>query len=277
MSRIQIAAFGLVILLVLALGGVAWAGSSASYAINWQVLSGGGAPVSGGNISLNATLGQTAIGPSSSTGYGLSSGYWYGSAGGPSTIYLPVIFGNYVPGPDLVVENVIATDNQVQVVIKNQGDQTVPDDEAHEFWVDLYINPNPVPSAVNQTWPYVTSEGAAWGITWSGSPYTPADPARQALPLEPGESFTLTTEGDYWWQPSDGINWPLSLGDAVYAQVDSAGASYGAVNENHEMSGGPYNNVSGQFTVTGLGGASSPPVEEAPERDIDQTSLPPRP
>jgi photosystem II stability/assembly factor-like uncharacterized protein len=194
----------------------------------------------------------------------------------PGVYFLPLILKNHSPAPDLVVERIVAEANQVQVVIKNQGDQSVPDDEAHEFWVDLYINPNPVPDRVNQTWPYVADEGAAWGITWSGSPYTPADPARQALPLEPGEVFTLTTEGDYWWQPGDGISWPLTLGNAVYAQVDSAGASYGAVLENHEITGGPYNNVSAEFNVAGLGSGAAPPPE-APEREISQTALPPRP
>jgi photosystem II stability/assembly factor-like uncharacterized protein len=195
----------------------------------------------------------------------------------PWVYFFPLILKNHSPAPDLVVEKVIATENQVQVVIKNQGDQSVPDDEAHEFWVDLYINPNPVPSAVNQTWPYVASQGAAWGITWSGSPYTPADPARRALPLQPGESFTLTTGGDYYWPSSSNINWPLSPGDAVYAQVDSVGTTYGAVNEDHEMSGGAYNNVSGQFAVTNLGDASLPAEQEGPEMDVGKTSLPPRP
>ncbi len=78
MSKTKIVAVCLAVLLLILVTGVAGAGSSASYAINWQVLSGGGAPASGGNVSLNATLGQTAIGPSSGGNINLGAGYWHG-------------------------------------------------------------------------------------------------------------------------------------------------------------------------------------------------------
>jgi hypothetical protein len=78
--------------------GVAWAGSSANYAIDWQVLNGGGASASGsGDVTLNGSLGQTAIGTSSAGGYSLGAGYWYGVGGegqpvAPITsVYLPII------------------------------------------------------------------------------------------------------------------------------------------------------------------------------------------
>lgn len=97
MNKTHIITVGLAVLLILLLSGVAWASSSANYAINWRVLSGGGAPVSGGNVSLNATLGQTAIGPSSSTSHSLGAGYWYGSGAvleappSEQNVYLPII------------------------------------------------------------------------------------------------------------------------------------------------------------------------------------------
>jgi hypothetical protein len=98
----------------------------------------------------------------------------------------------------------------------------------------------------------VAGEGAAWGVV------------APALPFASGQSFTLTmrsTGGDaYCWPTKSKINWPLAQGTPLYAQVDSANAAttYGAVLENHEITGGPYNNVSTQFLVTGLG-AESPP------------------
>jgi hypothetical protein len=100
-----------------------------------------------------------------------------------------------------VVERIVAEANQVQVVIKNQGDATVQ--PAGEFWVDLYINPNPVPTSVNRTWPYVAGQGAAWGIIWSGSPYTPADPR-----CRPGRNLRCPCLGRRkigLWQPSPGV------------------------------------------------------------------------
>ena len=102
MNKTRIATLGLATLLIFFLAGVVWAGSSDSFAIDWRVMSGGGAPaVSGsGNVALNGSLGQTAIGPSASTGgeYALGAGYWSGqgpaSAPGEQYIYLPVVLGD---------------------------------------------------------------------------------------------------------------------------------------------------------------------------------------
>jgi len=95
MKKTHMVALGLAALLVVLVAGVAGAGQSASYAVNWQVLSGGGAPASAGTVSLNATLGQTAIGPSTSTSYKLGAGYWFenmgGQAPGDKLLYLPII------------------------------------------------------------------------------------------------------------------------------------------------------------------------------------------
>lgn len=152
-------------------------------------------------------------------------------------VYLPLVMNGYVgPGPDLVVESLVAGTDDVQVVVKNQGDQPVVD----EFWVDVYINPDPVPNTVNQTWQIISDEGLVWGVE--------AD----ALPLQPGDTLTLTVGGDYYWPSLSQVSWPLTSETAVYAQVDSAraGSSYGAVLENHETAGTTYNNISGPMTPT---------------------------
>ena len=44
--------------------------------INWQVISGGGTRATSATMILNGTVGQTAVGASSSASYGLASGYW---------------------------------------------------------------------------------------------------------------------------------------------------------------------------------------------------------
>ena len=46
--------------------------------------------------------------------------------------------------PTWVVQ-ITASSNSAQVVIKNQGNAAV----VGEFWVDLYVNPNPVPTGIN--------------------------------------------------------------------------------------------------------------------------------
>ncbi len=162
-------------------------------------------------------------------------------------IYLPLVMRNYATGPDLVVTQLMVSSNQVVVVLQNQGERALEALETNEFWVDVYINPATPPTAVNQTWRHVgCSQGLVWGVTSS------------ALPLEPGEMLTLTaaaTGGPYPYFRADQsvVTWTLPIGAQLWAQVDSANTAttYGAVEENHEISGAPYNNITGPVTVAG--------------------------
>ena len=172
-----------------------------------------------------------------------------------SYVYLPLVLGNYAPAPDLVVERVVATTEGVQVVIANQGYAAVTDG----FWVDVYINPSPAPTSANELWRDLASHGLVWGVT---------------VEMQPGEVLTLTVGGDYYAAAYSEVSWPLAEGTLVYAQVDSwkAQSTVGAVLENHEVTGGPYNNVSDPTAVTSGGGAGvaiengSPIPESLPGR-----------
>ena len=88
-----------------------------------------------------------------------------------------------------------------------------------------------------------------WGVT--------AD----ALPLLPGSVLTMTNDVDdaYYYPGLSNLS-VLTPGTPVYAQVDSANAltNYGAVLENHEISGGVYNNVTGPVLTACL------PLERQP-------------
>lgn len=98
MSKARIFHVGLLalsLLLLMLLASIAWAGSSDGTAVDWQVLSSGGAPVTGGSVMLNGTLGQTAIGSSSGTGAAVGAGFWYGLGEGVYQLYLPVALRNY--------------------------------------------------------------------------------------------------------------------------------------------------------------------------------------
>jgi len=141
--------------------------------------------------------------------------------------------------PDLVVENVQVTSDSVRVVIKNQGDGPVLPADA--FWVDLYVDPDPVPTAVNQTWDILCDQGIVWGVT------------APALPLEPGGTLTLTIGDDYHWENYSYFPGALPPGTPIYVQVDSADVqtTYGAVLEKHEIMGEPYNNIAGPVPSTG--------------------------
>jgi hypothetical protein len=138
------------------------------------------------------------------------------------------------------------------------------------FWVDLYIDPVPVPTGVNQTCETLESQGTVWGVEG------------EILPLAPGDLITLTM-GDAYHYPSF-CEFPSSLpaGTPIYVQVDSADfhTTYGAVLENHEILGGIYNNISGPVS-SALGAmsaelAAEPPVKGG-RRPSSSHRLPPRP
>jgi hypothetical protein len=92
MSSMQRVSLTLAVLLFLAAAGAAGADGGAS--VTWAVLSGGGQPATGGSVSLNGSLGQTAIGPATSQDYGTAAGYWYG-AGALYRYIFPILGKNY--------------------------------------------------------------------------------------------------------------------------------------------------------------------------------------
>ncbi|MCX6032816.1 MAG: hypothetical protein NT169_26465 [Chloroflexi bacterium] len=68
--------FGLAVLLgVLICAGMTLANGSGP-TVDWWVIAGGGAPSSGGNVTLNDTLGQPIVGSSSGGNVTLHAGYW---------------------------------------------------------------------------------------------------------------------------------------------------------------------------------------------------------
>jgi uncharacterized repeat protein (TIGR01451 family) len=187
--------------------------------------------------------------------------------GGP--IYLPLVLNNYVAAPDLVVEHIVVTSDSAQVVIKNQGN--APALSSSPFWVDLYVDPDPVPTGVNQTWDNLCDEGIVWGVDGGG-----------ALPLEPGETLTLTIGDAHYWPSLSNFPGSLPAGTPIYVQVDSANwhTTYGAVLEGHEIYGGAYNNIGGPvFSRSGAVGAGlSAELPSTSDRPPASTRrLPPRP
>jgi len=78
----------LVILFSLILAHIALA--AGTIAIEWWAFGGGGGPATAGMITLNDTLGQPVIGPSSSDSLSLGAGYWYGAAV-EYRLYLPLV------------------------------------------------------------------------------------------------------------------------------------------------------------------------------------------
>lgn len=188
-----------------------------------------------------------------------------GSAAGPFTVivdanrlYLPTI--HTVGYPDLIVEALTVVDDNVRVVIGNDGAVPV----ARSFWVDVYIDPDRPPAVVNEIWPTVGDYGAVWGV--SG----------EALPLLPGRSLTLTLHDAYYAPDLSHLPDTIGVGTPLYAQVDSANAEtdHGAVLEIHEVVGGPYNNIVGPVTAPAIAtvvwARSAAPLE-------DRTGMPLRP
>lgn len=145
-----------------------------------------------------------------------------------SGIYLPLIFKDFIPGPDLVIVpgSLIASTTGVTLTIMNQGTEAVVD----AFWVDVYYGLNSAP-VLNQL------GDVYWGLSVPNG----------AVPIAPGEVITLTFSSSYFATSRT----PPPAGTTIYGQVDSVGPfSYGAVPETNEG-----NNVSGPTTsVTATGG-----------------------
>jgi hypothetical protein len=153
---------------------------------------------------------------------------------------------HYLRLPDLIVQSVVASSDVITVVIKNIGDG--PAEQA--FWLDAYINPVPPPAAVNEIWWDLnrSHEGVAWGVT---------DPI---VPIQPGEVYTFTSNGDYVSPARTFFLGNLPVGTPIYAQVDAynAATNHGAVLETHEYYHRPYNNILGPiYSIAGSAGLLS--------------------
>jgi hypothetical protein len=246
----------LALTMFLLLTSVVLAQSGGGYDLSWWTVDGGGGTSEGGGYTLSGIAGQPDIGPSMSGGdYTLAGGFWgvggVAASPGGGPIYLPMILKHHAPGPDLVVDSLVATSNAVTVTIKNQGNVPVADD----FWVDVYFNPTETPG-VNKPWDTIASHGAVWGVTAS---------------IPAGGSLTLTTGGDHYF-PEYSSTPPLPVGADVYALVDSINHSttYGNVLESNED-----NNLFGPVTSTaGVAGETVPVGRQG--QPSSMKGLPPR-
>ena len=74
------------------MAGSAGAMFSDNYRLDWftPMTGGGGGPTGSANYGVNLTVGQTAVGASSSANYGAGLGYWYGRARHYRS-YLPLV------------------------------------------------------------------------------------------------------------------------------------------------------------------------------------------
>jgi hypothetical protein len=88
----------LIPIVFLLLVGSALAMSSANYRLDWftPMTGNGGGAISSANYAANFTVGQTAIGTSSSADYRIGLGYWYGGTKATEElqIYLPLVLRN---------------------------------------------------------------------------------------------------------------------------------------------------------------------------------------
>lgn len=176
-------------------------------------------------------------------------------------VYLP--YSDKYSSPDLKVMSVEIVHDQLQITIMNVGTRAT----TRSFWLDVYVDPAPAPSGVNQIWADGRSKfGAVWGVTRL---------------LQPGETLVLTV-GDTYYKPElSKLPERLSPDMATYVQVDSANTetTYGGVLETDEVVGGDlsYNNIIGplfpspkETVAASMTSANVEPVEGA-------HPLPPRP
>ena len=90
--KTQLVATVSVLFVVCLLAGSALAMSSTNYRLDWftPLTSGGGGAASSTNYAVNLTIGQAAIGGSSSANYAAGLGYWYGVEQ-QFRVYLPIV------------------------------------------------------------------------------------------------------------------------------------------------------------------------------------------
>jgi hypothetical protein len=78
MRRRLLALLIVLILTGTVLVGIAYAQTGSGFDLSWNVISGGGGsgPMTGSGYKVTATLGQTAVGSSSGSGFSISHGFW---------------------------------------------------------------------------------------------------------------------------------------------------------------------------------------------------------
>ena len=94
MNKRKVMVLSVALLCGLLLAGLVRAMSLASYAINWDVIGGGGGPISSASYALNSTIGQAVVGVATDANDELCSGFWCGAAAEYS-IYLPLVLRNF--------------------------------------------------------------------------------------------------------------------------------------------------------------------------------------
>jgi len=162
--------------------------------------------------------------------------------------YLPTTYIGAGFVPDLVVESITVNSDSAIVVIKNQGvghvEPTTP------FWVDLYVDPKPMPKGPNDVWDRFCTQGLVWAVR--------LDDGRT---LKAGETLTMTychgqeNQDSYYWPKLSSFDGQLDPGTTIAVQVDSANTdtTYGAVLEMHDVYSTTYNNISSAVSIAGSG------------------------
>jgi uncharacterized membrane protein len=92
-AMIDIAITSLLVILLLAAAGIAYA-RLAGYSLPWWTVDSGGGTSGGGNYNLSGTIGQPDAGALSGGNYQLEGGFWGGALSGGKSyqpVYLPMV------------------------------------------------------------------------------------------------------------------------------------------------------------------------------------------
>ena len=90
MTTRRIILIALVATVLLAGAALAVAATNAGYTLDWFTVDGGGGTATGGNYSVNGTIGQPDAGTLTGGGYTVQGGFWGGLAAS-SSLYLPLV------------------------------------------------------------------------------------------------------------------------------------------------------------------------------------------
>ncbi|MBN2187559.1 MAG: hypothetical protein JW732_08980 [Dehalococcoidia bacterium] len=187
MNRTKILLWSVVIVsAALMLGGGVWAMSSDNYGIDWSVISGGGEPSNSDSYTMRSTVGQPAVGTSTSASYTLESGYWHRMAT-PGANQAPNTPTNPSPG-DSATAFIPVT---LSVLVSD------PDGDA----MDITFHDASDGSVIDTATGVASGDRAA--VTWSGlAANTTYSWYATACDGEP-----LCTTSDTWWNFTTGEEW----------------------------------------------------------------------
>lgn len=147
---------------LLCLTGIAYAGVSANYDLSWNVIGGGGGPMESASYAMRSTVGQI-IGLSSSNNCQLGAGYWYGTGVPSKNVEVTVSTDKmaYSPGDTMTTTIGFKNPSSSSMDTLFAWYLHIP---AYNYWGQVYLGVMPLPANYDESFKIPIDVGD-WGTT----------------------------------------------------------------------------------------------------------------